>query len=511
MTSTLLIFSSACQSISAGLRNRVFCRLATVQPTGSTSRVIQRTSPIERSMASKRGSKGKWTKPTRPQVKRTHFICLPLATEASIPQLKESLAKFRQITSPTEDVVSGSVGRSPGEHPRGSSSSRQQHIQDENHNSATDVPKQSSTSLAQDLCQIPIGAHRPPGTLHLTLGVMDLSEQADMERALQLLEDINYVDLLRQAEAMVSQHQLDRENEKEALPLADKIPDKAGMLNRAANTIGVDAEARVVPTSTKAPLESLNRAISPPSFPASVFSKSNDTLALNQTSSFTPHDKLGNQALPEPFSLTLQGLGTFPSARSSRVFFAHVRDTSHRLQTFAELVRQRFMDVGLVTETRPLVLHATVANLIYVKGRKGRSSGSRGNDSGGRTGEVDAREILKFFNSEDGESILCQQQPPVSNDDHATTPLQSTRASTSTSSHLPSSSTSLDDGSASTDTGHRNQPRGHVWARDVRLDRIRICKMGAEPCDIPDWGMEYKPIGERIFCVVEPQSRISTL
>lgn len=497
MTSTLLAVPSARQSIYAGPRNTAFYCLSTVQSISSNSKPIQIASPVERSMAPKRGSKGKWAKPTRPQTKKTHFVCLPLATEASIPQLKQSLAKFRQITTPTEDAASSSIGRIPGGRAQVSSSSKQQHIQDENHNLATEAPDQSSTSLAQDLRQIPIGAHRPPGTFHLTLGVMDLSEQEDTERALQLLEDINYVDLLRQAEAMVMRRQLDRENERKERPLGDENPDKARL--RTANTIGIDAEANVVPSSPKVPLESLNRAISPPSFSSTHSSMSNDTLLLNQTSVFTQHDKLSNQALPEPLSLTLQGLGAFQSARSARVFFAHVYDASHRLQTFAELIRQRFVDVGLVTETRPLVLHATVANMMYVKGMKGRGGGSREEGSRRRAGEVDAREILKFFNDEDGESILNQQQPLKSNDDRAAAPPVSTDISNSTTSHLPSSSTLLDTRSPSTDTDHQNQPQGHVWARDIKLDRLRICKMGAEPCDIPDWGMEYKPIGERIF------------
>lgn len=138
------------------------------------------------------------------------------------------------------------------------------------------------------------------------------------------------------------------------------------------------------------------------------------------------------------------------------------------------------MEAGLITETRPLVLHATVANLIYVKGKgKGKSRGAarrlggldggteaKGEDdgagggtspTGGRNksdgGNVDAREILKIFNPNgNGESVRSM-------------PMDSQ----------------------------------FIWASDIPLDRIRICKMGAEKCDTPDWGLEYRPIAEKVF------------
>lgn len=455
MTSTRLAVASACQSISTIVRNSGCC-WATVQNIPSNSRQVQTTSPSERPMAPK---KGKFAKPARPQIKRTHFVCLPLATEASVSQLKESLANFRQITTLTDDGALRSAGRTSSEDAPSSSLPKQQHTQDEDRNSTSDFAGQSSTSGSQDLRRIPTGAHRPPGTLHLTLGVMDLSDQKDMERALQLLEDIDYVDLLRQAESVVQERQLNRENRRKERPLVDKIPDEV--------------------RSSKSPLESLDRAISPPPFSSSS-SKSNDAS--------TP-----NQSLPRPMSLTLHGLGTFQSPRSSRVFFAHAHDPSKRLQTFAELVRQNFMDAGLITETRPLVLHATIANMIYVKSRKGQ---------GGKAGEVDARAILRLFNNveEDGESALNRQQPLGSSDaDAANSPSKSQGASDLITNQLPSSSILLDPRSSSTNTGYERQPQGHIWARDIKLDRVRICKMGAEPCDIPDWGMEYKHIGERIF------------
>lgn len=76
-------------------------------------------------------------------------------------------------------------------------------------------------------------------------------------------------------------------------------------------------------------------------------------------------------------------------------------------------------------------------------------------------GEVDAREILKFFNGGSGEDLHGDEGTGVD--------------------------------------GMSDSHGGYIWARDVKVNSVRICKMGAEPCDVPDWGLEYKPIAERVI------------
>ncbi|KAI9783044.1 MAG: hypothetical protein M1835_003892 [Candelina submexicana] len=91
----------------------------------------------------------------------THFLCLPLVTEASKPQLQASLRKF-----------SSEVLDAAGD----------------------------DTAVV-----IPEKAIRPVGTLHLTLGVMSLMSTERVERASKLLEQVDLLQMLRKADMRTSQ------------------------------------------------------------------------------------------------------------------------------------------------------------------------------------------------------------------------------------------------------------------------------------------------------------------
>lgn len=90
--------------------------------------------------------------PKRPPL--THFLCIPLVTDASQPRLEASLAQFHDAVT-TEHINSN------GLHPK---------------------------------------AVRPLGTLHLTLGVMSLDD-AKLSRAIACLQDLDVSGLLEQASA----------------------------------------------------------------------------------------------------------------------------------------------------------------------------------------------------------------------------------------------------------------------------------------------------------------------
>jgi hypothetical protein len=125
--------------------------------------------------------KGKGNKPTRP----THFLCFPLVTEASVPQLAESLGKFRAMT--TAPVASAQQG-------------------------ADDTPERevdasgadSADGVDDKLKIIPSSAHRPPGTFHLTIGTMDLSQKSDMLKAVKVLKGLEYGAILQKVDTQLS-------------------------------------------------------------------------------------------------------------------------------------------------------------------------------------------------------------------------------------------------------------------------------------------------------------------
>lgn len=82
----------------------------------------------------------------------THFLCLPLVTPRSRPQLENSLQHF------TNEVT------------------------------LSDFP--------DDVPQLPVSAIRPPGTLHLTLGVMSLPSATHLQAAITELRSLNLTSLL---------------------------------------------------------------------------------------------------------------------------------------------------------------------------------------------------------------------------------------------------------------------------------------------------------------------------
>ncbi|KAI1612096.1 hypothetical protein EDD36DRAFT_419950 [Exophiala viscosa] len=362
----------------------------------------------------------------------THFICFPLVTASSIPQLADSLAYFRSVTAPSEGSEGGqsteSAATNGGPDPR--------------------------------LRLIPVGAHRPPGTFHLTLGMMDLTRPKDMEQALKILQDIDYLEFLREAEHKREEvrgrrgkkpHPTD-ESHQELGPAAVE-----GDQDQAEAEADVDAgqsspepERKSRPQNTSeilaTTLESLSRAISPP---PTIKSSRGDVPSKNDPQQYSPTS----------ISVTLSGLGTFPKPSSSRVFFANPHDSTSRLQTFGELIQQRFKDAGLVTESRPLVLHATVANMIYAKqwNKQRRKGGKK--DSG----TVDARDLLKYFN--DGRAARDRDEV---RSEHGT--------------------------DAGVGPGSE-----YIWAKDILIDRIRICKMGAEKSEDEGLGLEYMPVAEKVF------------
>lgn len=459
-------------------------------------------------------NKGKFKVPPKQPARRpTHFICFPLVTDHSVKQLKQSLARFREVTMPLDPLWTESAdawSREASQDARDTNAPRTPSIAVVDGNQSPQVgPKTSSSSSSSSLRLLPAAAHRPPGTFHLTLGTMDLSQGADMERALKLLQEIDYSVLYNQAALSFGgfrgdrpRHSSDAQEPPEGTSRTSH--NKADVLGEAGTNTTLSTVSTTTTTTTTttsmsmsgsgsgSQLTSLTRDISPP--PRHMTTEQDPHILSPQADSILESSASSSPPSPPPLYITLHSLGTFPTSESARVFWAHTEEPTGVLQSFGELIRQAFMEAGLITETRPLVLHATVANLIYVKGKRagkgkgkgrgvarrqgggfldggkedksedgageGEGEGASPTGSGGRNnksdgGNVDAREILKVFNpNPNGNGESGQSQ-------------------------------SLDD--------------QFIWASDIPLDRIRICKMGAEKCDIPDWGLEYRPIAEKVF------------
>ncbi|KAF4336505.1 hypothetical protein FBEOM_9637 [Fusarium beomiforme] len=88
-------------------------------------------------------------------------------------------------------------------------------------------------------------------------------------------------------------------------------------------------------------------------------------------------------------SITLKGLHAFQKPEKTTVLYAPPVDTEGILHKFCQQIKTTFQEVGLMeNEDRPLVLHATVVNTIYVKDGRGRRREKL---------TIDARDIVSSY------------------------------------------------------------------------------------------------------------------
>lgn len=117
--------------------------------------------------------------------------------------------------------------------------------------------------------------------------------------------------------------------------------------------------------------------------------------------------------------ISLKGLNSMQKPEKSTVLYASPADPEGILHEFSERVKATFKDAGLLApDDRPLLLHATIVNMIYAKISKN-----------GHRGKKWDRNVIK-----DAQAMLDRYE-------------------------------------------------GHVWMRDVPLEKIAICRMSAKPIE----------------------------
>jgi activating signal cointegrator complex subunit 1 len=211
----------------------------------------------------------------------THFLCIPLVTPTSRAQLQSSLNSLR------DDVT---IRRTP-ENPHG----------------------------------IPERAIRPVGTLHLTLGVMSLLTQEQVDSVVQVLESLDLRGMLSEQ------------------------PRTSGE-----NGIGSGVDVDASKDKTQATVSS--------------------------------HPK------PKPLHITLRGITSMHAPSKTSVLYAQPLDEDRSLQSFCLNLRGAFAAAELlVPDTRPLLLHATIVNTVYVPGVRAEPGRSRARLT------IDARDIVEKY------------------------------------------------------------------------------------------------------------------
>lgn len=329
-----------------------------------------------------------------PKPTPTHFLCIPLITASSRPQLTRSLAVFREeVTTPNPNNAYGAL-------------------------------------------PVPEEAIRPVGTIHLTLGVMSflepkqqkgprhgrdgyrenersrdgsgsmdrdrsrsgsrssgedqgpsngsgsLSGLRKLEEAKALLKSLKlreiWQEVLRQSQTQATTVPVLQERDDGGAPIAIGTAEKGEVLEAGPGTVVRDVQPLAHPQSQ------------------------------SETDEKDP-------------KITLKGLHSMQSPSKATVLYASPVDPLGHLQRFCERVKSEFIQKELMMEEggRPLLLHATVVNTIYVKGREQQQQQAGGNRGAGATGggkkghghhgghrggghrkerlTIDAREILERY------------------------------------------------------------------------------------------------------------------
>jgi len=301
----------------------------------------------------------------------THFLCLPLVTPVSKPQLESSIRQFRDAVA-TKDQ----------------STTRQADMDD-------DEDQQSETIIRS----VHPKAIRPIGALHCTLGVMSLSKE-ELEKAVETLKGLDVRFMLEQAGGNGTRQS------------------KVSEANKSATYI---AEA---PTNNDLPF--LQRPISPPSVERGM----------------------------TPLQVDLRGLISMHPPHKTSILYSAPADLTDRLYPFCLSVQTIFKDQGfLVPDDRKLKLHATIVNTIYAKGRKRRpprKEAARATPE--RAGTANRSE------GDQAESAAQAQQDDRSQG------------------HGPNANAPLKIDA----TSILEKFKDFVWAKDVPINRIAICEMGAK-------------------------------
>ncbi|KAE8374773.1 AKAP7 2'5' RNA ligase-like domain-containing protein [Aspergillus bertholletiae] len=391
----------------------------------------------------------------------THFLCLPLVNSTSLPQLESSLAAFK-----------------------------------------ASIPRRAHRHGAPKQPLIPDGALRPVGTLHLTLGVMSLPTQERLNEALEFFHSLDLVTIVRQAEKIAS--------------------------------------ARAQGKKRNAPLISSS-------------AEQSSSLSIAEVA------KLHDEGPPSPFTVSLESLHALPRARAATVLYAAPVDPTARLYPFCELLRDNFLEAGfllgeqkkekdkkptneksaegaasekpslleempapIAEETahiskeppasrpkiRPLLLHATVANTVYVRGRA-RGGGSQKGQNRKNQYTFDARDFLSHYRDYyiDGDGTAPRatvvttsrdgsEQDQLSGEDFSENEASRSESEGDKSPNHRRLSNDAPDGSR-----HRYP---FVWAKDFPLETVSICEMGAQKLNLEDDedGMNAR-LREKYFSVVE--------
>ncbi|KAF2787802.1 hypothetical protein K505DRAFT_256911 [Melanomma pulvis-pyrius CBS 109.77] len=164
----------------------------------------------------------------------------------------------------------------------------------------------------------------------------------------------------------------------------------------------------------------------------------------------------------EPISIDLKGLVPMQPDQKISILYAEPIDATSRLYSFASALRGHFVDRGfLVEDSRPLKLHATIINTIYVK-VKGHPPLRRAPQPSKRDSPADTH---------GGEDSTWSPE-----NEQAVPSIASSETPDRSKGHGPNAKSLLKFDARELIAQYND----FVWAENVSIERVQICKMGAK-------------------------------
>jgi activating signal cointegrator complex subunit 1 len=302
-------------------------------------------------------------------------------------------------------------------------------------------------------------AMRPIGSLHLTLGVMSLTDPEVLKEVTGVLEGLDLRELWRDAQRPGQADEQDRCSEggtEGGKGAGAKRSVEKSLIppSLPPDTLSKTSETTTVTTTATA--SSLTRPISPPPLTSSSKAKAK--------SPPTPHPSSPSPT-PQP-RITLRGLSTFRSPSKATVLYAPPSDPTGTLQRFAEALHSGFKQF-MVGEDRPLRLHATIVNTLHVP---------RGAIVAAAKADRQARAA-----TETGDEKAADEHGERNGQDGAEAAGGGAEGSSRGIDRKPRGGYARKHGRLTFDASPViDRFRDTVWMADVPLERVAVMKMGAQ-------------------------------
>ncbi|KAL8961525.1 MAG: hypothetical protein Q9193_001934 [Seirophora villosa] len=266
---------------------------------------------------------------------------------------------------------------------------------------------------------IPIKAIRPLGTLHLTIGVMSLTKPEQLDAAVELLRGLDIGSMLAKADEKHASEQR--------------------------------AEVRPAEMNKKGGPESTSKI------------SEDEPLPSSQSSS------------PDPLTLSFTGLKSMRSPASTSFLYIPPGDTSGRLYPFCRALKDRFTHENLmVEETRAMKLHATVLNTIYAG--KVYPSKRPAQAEGPAVEDVENGHGSEGAHDEEGHAT----GEPI-DEDHDIAEQNGAKSEGARPDQSMKKKGKRRKQAVQFDARHLLERYvDFEWARDVRVEKVAICEMGAK-------------------------------